>query len=659
MGCGKTSMLLNNIEKWNDNDEFSRCIRAIQAIPESERGYRLTLLLARAYSNLAVLGDHGCLKDSRKVDEEMLEYAIALLKSIEDQGRDDADWHARMGYACWMTDDRIREALEHANRWKELEPGNKDAENLARECADYLRHLNHSTASAGGSSLKKHELYQEEEQQALEDHIRKYFGDFTYLWREELSPSPDIRLDICLIPPRRGHDYYTLVTAGMGAHRIRRPEEMKNDCPERTELLLNLPKDWKLDGESLKEEDWYWPIQLLRSAARLPIAAGAWFAWGHTIGLPEGCTYAGSNKFCSSMLLLPGVFGEQSYNCEIPGGKTITFYQVIPLYKEELDYKLKNGSEALVNKCPDEILEVIDTGRLNAVTDSEKINYDAAHIDDTADHLRLIEEKQLQAGELAVCNHMAIYLRWCIEQGLMSRGFLHDYGDIAAAVKDGSLTDLREFISVRLHGELSTVLLNRRGTGFTCWYNWKNRSTPYEFIDDIKEYALQYFAGKGGVAEELRDAAYLLVPWSEEYYKEASGMIAARFAVWMATEEYLPPVKKTAIAPENIRPLLPDDGRAEGCFAADSIIVQGRRVGSMYREEPDSEDRGWDSGWRFLADDGSDEFIDDEDEFGFYDLNTLCNYDRSIMPFLDAPCGTWLERGEDGEFHQVEEDGEE
>lgn len=48
--------LLKQIEQLNDHDEFSRCIEAIEAIPENERGYKLTVLLGRAYSNLAVLG---------------------------------------------------------------------------------------------------------------------------------------------------------------------------------------------------------------------------------------------------------------------------------------------------------------------------------------------------------------------------------------------------------------------------------------------------------------------------------------------------------------------------------------------------------------------------------------------------------------------------
>ena len=49
--------LLEQLEQWNSKDEYSRCIRAIEAIPEQERGYLLTVKLSRAYSNLAVLGD--------------------------------------------------------------------------------------------------------------------------------------------------------------------------------------------------------------------------------------------------------------------------------------------------------------------------------------------------------------------------------------------------------------------------------------------------------------------------------------------------------------------------------------------------------------------------------------------------------------------------
>ena len=59
MNQTEETKLLEQIEEWNDADEFSRCIEAIEAIPEQERDYLLTVKLSRAYSNLAVLGDHG------------------------------------------------------------------------------------------------------------------------------------------------------------------------------------------------------------------------------------------------------------------------------------------------------------------------------------------------------------------------------------------------------------------------------------------------------------------------------------------------------------------------------------------------------------------------------------------------------------------------
>ena len=68
MNQSEEAKLLKQIEKWNDADEFSRCIEAIEAIPEHERDYLLTVKLSRAYSNLAVLGDHGVHGNDDEVD---------------------------------------------------------------------------------------------------------------------------------------------------------------------------------------------------------------------------------------------------------------------------------------------------------------------------------------------------------------------------------------------------------------------------------------------------------------------------------------------------------------------------------------------------------------------------------------------------------------
>ena len=102
MNQAEEAKLLEQIEEWNDADEFSRCIEAIEAIPEQERGYLLTVKLSRAYSNLAVLGDHGEHGTDGEVDGDLIRHAIELLESVRAQGENDPYWNSRMGYSCLM-----------------------------------------------------------------------------------------------------------------------------------------------------------------------------------------------------------------------------------------------------------------------------------------------------------------------------------------------------------------------------------------------------------------------------------------------------------------------------------------------------------------------------------------------------------------------------
>ena len=89
--------------------------------------------------------------------------------------------------------------------------------------------------------------------------------------------------------------------------------------------------------------------------------------------------------------------------------------------------------------------------------------------------------------------------------------------------------------------------------------------------------------------------------------------------------------KKFAIPGDQIRRLLPAMGY---CYATDRITVDGCAVGYMYREEPDEDG---DSGWRFFAGNESAEYIDDAANTMIYDVNTIANYDDSIIPLLNTP----------------------
>jgi hypothetical protein len=97
-------------------------------------------------------------------------------------------------------------------------------------------------------------------------------------------------------------------------------------------------------------------------------------------------------------------------------------------------------------------------------------------------------------------------------------------------------------------------------------------------------------------------------------------------------------VKEFKLRPDQIQ----DIARGLGsCFASDKITVDGRPVGFMYREQPDND---LDSGWRFLSGTESDAYLEDASHLGLYDVNTIANYDRSVVPFLGEPIGSVFEK---------------
>lgn len=95
---------------------------------------------------------------------------------------------------------------------------------------------------------------------------------------------------------------------------------------------------------------------------------------------------------------------------------------------------------------------------------------------------------------------------------------------------------------------------------------------------------------------------------------------------------------------------------AEGrglCVVSDVIVIDGKLVGYAWREEPEDSD---DSGWRFLAGDESDAYIDNSKNFSLVDLNLVANCDPAILAILDAPVGAEFDRGDNDEFLDASED---
>jgi hypothetical protein len=95
-----------------------------------------------------------------------------------------------------------------------------------------------------------------------------------------------------------------------------------------------------------------------------------------------------------------------------------------------------------------------------------------------------------------------------------------------------------------------------------------------------------------------------------------------------------------------IKPLATGRG---SCIASDHITVQGMPVSFMYREEAASQG---DSGWRFFSGLENQAYAENSENFAMYDVNTIANYDPSIIPMLDEEVGTAWGKDSSGEFSE-------
>ncbi len=209
---------------------------------------------------------------------------------------------------------------------------------------------------------EKISYYTENEIEIIEDYITENFGEIETVFHEIVSP--DIHLDIYVIPPTEDNNYYKLITVGMGAYKMTVPKLYKKYDFARAELIAYLPPDWDIKSE---DEKYYWPVRMMKTVAGLPICDDTWIGFGHTFSKDdENSPFAENTGFCSMMLLTPLNKDYQRVDFALKGKGRINFYQLFPLYEEELDVKMSKGLNELFARFSDEdLVPVINIERQN------------------------------------------------------------------------------------------------------------------------------------------------------------------------------------------------------------------------------------------------------------------------------------------------------
>lgn len=185
-----------------------------------------------------------------------------------------------------------------------------------------------------------------------------------------------VHIDVNILRPKEGADFYVLYTTGMSDLPMTLPEDIADrEDLKYGELFLFLPGDWDLGrehqlGSDLPYEQ-FWPIQMLKYFARFPHEYHTWLGWGHSI--PNGPRYEPICRgvgFGGVVLVQP----QGVVPLDTEDGRHINFYMMVPAYKEEIEYKLKYGMEALGRRFVEGRLPmVLDTRRPNLCADFDEV----------------------------------------------------------------------------------------------------------------------------------------------------------------------------------------------------------------------------------------------------------------------------------------------
>ena len=109
---------------------------------------------------------------------------------------------------------------------------------------------------------------------------------------------------------------------------------------------------------------------MLKTVARLPVSEDDWLYISHSVNLTKDGSAVAENTNFNSCMLLPSVGKDGQLVKPLKMGlfgKKIAFYQLYPLYQEELEYKLEHSFDELIERIDDEDLSnhVINIHRKN------------------------------------------------------------------------------------------------------------------------------------------------------------------------------------------------------------------------------------------------------------------------------------------------------
>jgi hypothetical protein len=198
--------------------------------------------------------------------------------------------------------------------------------------------------------------------EVISNHIEKHVGAVDWVFHELVSDL--VHIDVHIVAPTPERNYYTLITSGMSDRPMKAPEGAEG--LRFGELMICLPPDWKLTQEDFKDERNYWPVRTLKFLARMPHEYDTWLSFDHTVPNGDPPEKFPGTDFCCALIGLPSMFPQEFWKFQVAPDKEILFYVIMPIYREEMELKLKKGADALWELFDKHnVSELVDVKRKN------------------------------------------------------------------------------------------------------------------------------------------------------------------------------------------------------------------------------------------------------------------------------------------------------
>lgn len=384
------------------------------------------------------------------------------------------------------------------------------------------------------------------ELQTVEDHIIEHFGSISRTI--PVKESENLNLRIYVIEPTKEKDFYTIVTCGMGAYKMELPDDFKDTDLDRIELLMYLSPAWNMDLALSKPtglitggtvtpifgsmyDEWNYPVKILKNLAQAPVNNDSYFVMGNIMDDEE--PLSPSTNDTGGILISPAYISEEGCVCTLPDGEKVRFLQVMPIQTYEIDRAADLDQSLIFHRM---IFH-------NFIVYPDRYLYDYEDIfDEGLAYLIPLYKYNLvqQTGELAAFNHMAVLLRWLIENDLLNDSFKAKYNDEINKVKTApDSIDLRLFIADKLIGALRCEILKEDAVDFIQSYciNDIEGGVKGEYYDALEDYAVEYFEENNIDTDEMCDLEFLFMKYTENYYQDLAKILDELYEEWSEEQE--------------------------------------------------------------------------------------------------------------------------